>query len=78
MKSASRIRVMTAALALGFVSALSIAGSEMLIGDGLPAQDDLGLPDYRDGAGPPSWQGRPYAIPDESASTRESAPRAPD
>jgi len=65
---------MTAALTLGFMNALSIAGSDVLIGDGLPAQDDLSVPDYRGGAGPPSWQGRPYAIPDESVLTWQQAP----
>jgi hypothetical protein len=71
MKSALRIGVVAAA-AIGpaLTSLLSIASpqvwSQSLIGDGLAAEDDPGSPYYSPGVPPPSWQGRPYALPRES------------
>jgi hypothetical protein len=67
MKSTSKRRLVLAAIAIAFSSTLSLASSQAwsqsLIGDGLAASDDPSSPYYRSQATPPSWQGRPYAIP---------------
>jgi hypothetical protein len=70
MKSVLRIVVVAAAVTPALMNLLSIANSlvwsQSLIGDGLAAEDDPGSPYYSPGVPPPSWQGRPYALPRES------------
>jgi hypothetical protein len=54
-------------LASTLVIAATQAWSPGLIGDGLAPSDDPDSPYYRSEIAPPSWQGRPYAIPDDGA-----------
>jgi hypothetical protein len=58
-----------------FASLLSIAAAQMwsqtLIGDGVSPTDDPGSPYFHSKVAPPSWQGRPYAIPDDRSALHE-------
>jgi hypothetical protein len=67
MKSISTTRVAKAAIAIGFLSALSLASSpawsQSLIGDGLSASQDPNSPYYHSEVAPPSWQDRPHVVP---------------
>jgi hypothetical protein len=67
MKSSTpRMKALAARL---FASMLSIAAAQMwsqtLIGDGIAPTDDPGSRYFHGKVAPPSWQGRPYAIPDD-------------
>jgi hypothetical protein len=70
MKSTSAPRL-GARRAVLLASLLSVAAAQAwspsLIGDGLSLTDDPDSPYYLGEIAPPSWQGRPYAIPNHGA-----------
>ena len=63
--SARRLGTLQARLlAIALAIAAEQAWAPSLIGDGIAPSDDPESPYYRSEIAPPSWQGRPYAIPD--------------